>query len=61
MDLNALYEMITTLGFPVCMVVYFIWDKTKVTNQLAKAIENNNLILTRFIEHFDVKELSEHE
>lgn len=58
MDVNAIYEMIGTLGFPICMVIYFIWDKTKVTNQLVTAIENNNLILTRFIEHFDADELT---
>lgn len=59
MDLNALYEMIGTLGFPVCMVVYFIWDKTKITNQLANAIENNNIILTRLLDKMNESELAD--
>lgn len=48
--LQMLYEAIGTLGFPICMVVYFIWDKTKITNQMTQAIENNNTILARLLE-----------
>ena len=37
------------MGFPIAMVAYFIWDKTKVTNQLVTAINNNNTILQKLI------------
>lgn len=52
-------EVISNLGFPICMVVYFIWDKTHVTTQLTEAIENNNTILTRLLEKLDSYELVE--
>ena len=46
-------ELIKELGFPVAMVLYFIWDKTKVTDKLTSAIENNNRILTIFLDRYD--------
>ena len=32
-------EFINTMGFPIAMVLYFIWDKNKTTD---KMIENQN-------------------
>ena len=49
MDINVLQELINTMGFPIVMVGYFIWDKTKVTNQLVTAINNNNVILQKLL------------
>ena len=42
MSINEINEIISTLGFPVAMVIYFIWDKYKVTSNLVQAINNNN-------------------
>lgn len=53
MEISVIQELIQSLGFPIVMVGYFIWDKTKVTNQLTDAINNNNTILTRLLERFD--------
>lgn len=50
MDANIIVELINSVGFPIAMVGYFIWDKTKVTNQLTQAIENNTLIITKLYE-----------
>ena len=44
MGINEINEIISTLGFPVAMVIYFIWDKYKVTSNLVQAINNNNKI-----------------
>lgn len=41
--------LINELGFPVAMVIYFIWDKTKITNQLTTAINNNNTLLEKLL------------
>ena len=49
---DIITELLSNLGFPVAMVVYFIWDKTKITSELTEAINNNNIILTRILEHF---------
>ena len=37
--MNELIEIINTVGFPIAMVAYFIWDKNKTTD---KMIENQN-------------------
>ena len=49
-------EIISTLGFPVAMVLYFIWDKYKVTSNLVQAINNNNKILTMLLTKLDLVE-----
>lgn len=49
MDYQILIDLINGVGFPIAMVAYFIWDKTKVTNQLVTAINNNNVILQKLL------------
>ena len=56
MDLNTITEIISNLGFPVAMVLYFIWDKYKVTSNLVQAINNNNKILTMRLTKLDLVE-----
>ena len=48
-DIQVLEHLINTFGFPMVMVGYFIWDKTKTTNKLVSVIENNNNILTKLL------------
>lgn len=57
MDINILTEVINTMGFPIVMVGYFIWDKTKVTNKLVNTIDNNNLILSKLLMKLEAGEL----
>lgn len=52
-------HIINTFGFPILMVFYFIWDKTKLTDKLTKAIENNNTILTKLLAKLDLSDLEE--
>lgn len=59
MDIATIQQLISNLGFPIVMVGYFIWDKTKTTNKLVEAINNNNLILTRLLEKLDASEIAE--
>ena len=47
--IQILTDLINNMGFPIAMVAYFIWDKTKITNQLTEAINNNNLILQKLL------------
>ena len=56
MDLNIITEIISNLGFPVAMVLYFIWDKYKVTSNLVQAINNNNKILSMLLTKLDLVE-----
>ena len=53
MDVNMIKDLISNLGFPIVMVGYFIWDKTKVTNKLVEVINNNNVILNKLISKLD--------
>ena len=56
MDINTITEIISNLGFPVAMVLYFIWDKYKVTSNLVQAINNNNQILSMLLTKLDLVE-----
>lgn len=55
--LEIVRELISELGFPIAMVLYFIWDKTKITNQLVTAINNNNTVLEKILTKFRVEDL----
>ena len=59
MDYQILVDLINGVGFPIAMVAYFIWDKTKVTNQLVTAINNNNMILQKLLSVMGRDDLSE--
>lgn len=72
--MEEIMNIISTLGFPIFMVLYFIYDKNKTTEamfnevkensdnntQMIKdlaasvtdSVNNNTLVLTKFIEHF---------
>ena len=56
MDISTITEIISNLGFPVAMVLYFIWDKYKVTSNLVQAINNNNKILSMLLTKLDLVE-----
>lgn len=58
-SVNVIYDLISNLGFPIAMVAYFIWDKTKITNQLTQAITNNNAILQRLLDRLDSNDLAD--
>ena len=61
MDIATVQQLISNLGFPIVMVGYFIWDKTKTTNKLVEAINNNNTILARLLERLNASEVSNNE
>ena len=56
-----LTEFINTMGFPIAMVVYFIWDKEKTMKPMIEAINNNTTILTVLCEKVNFKDLEENE
>ena len=56
---QILTDLINNMGFPIAMVAYFIWDKTKVTNQLVTAININNLILQKLLSVIGRDDLTE--
>lgn len=56
-----LTEFINTMGFPMAMVLYFIWDKEKTMKPIVDAINNNTNILTVLCEKVDFKDLKTEE
>ena len=56
---QILTDLVNNMGFPIAMVAYFIWDKTKVTNQLVTAINNNNMILQKLLSVIGRDDLTE--
>lgn len=56
MDINFITELINTMGFPIVMVGYFIWDKNKCMAQMCEAIKNNTLIMEKIIVKLDMDE-----
>ena len=56
MDINTITEIISNLGSLVAIVLYFIWDKYKVTSNLVQAINNNNKILSMLLTKLDLVE-----
>lgn len=46
-------DVISNLGFPIAMVVYFIWDKKTSMDTVITAINNNTVILNRLLEKLD--------
>ena len=57
-NFDLIRELINTMGFPIVMVGYFIWDKTKNTKHLADVIENNNMILQKLLTKLDKEDLA---
>ena len=60
-NINLFTELINSVGFPIVMVAYFIWDKTKVTNKLVTVIDNNNVIMNKLLVKLHAEELAEDE
>ena len=58
-NIDIITQLINTLGFPIVMVGYFIWDKTKVTNKLINVIDNNNTILNKLLVKLGAEKLTE--
>lgn len=72
--MQEIMDIISTLGFPIFMVLYFIYDKNKTTeamfnevkensdnntqmikdlaSSVTDSVNNNTIVLTKFIEHF---------
>lgn len=58
-ELEIFKELVNSLGFPVVMVAYFIWDKSKTTNKLINVISNNNTILNKLLVALGAEDLTE--
>ena len=56
MEINTLVELLEMVGFPIMMVGYFIWDKSKCMLQMTEAIKNNTLMMEKILIKLDMCE-----
>ena len=49
-----LTEFINTMGFPIAMVVYFIWDKEKTMKPMIESINNFTIAINLINEKMDL-------
>lgn len=47
--MEVVTSLISELGFPVAMVIYFIWDKNNTNKSMIKAINTQNKILNKIL------------
>ena len=60
MDINGLTQLIGSLGFPIAICVYLLWNQSKADekhteemNKITEALNNNTLALTRLSERMN--------
>ena len=56
---DSIVQIVSTVGFPIacCVVMFAMWDKEREAHdtevkEITKAINNNNTLLQRLLEHF---------
>ena len=52
-------ELVSNLGFPIAMVVYFIWHEEKTITPLVDVINNNTTALKQLLTKVGQDELME--
>lgn len=50
-------EIVNSLGFPIAMVVYFIWDKNHTMEPVVESINNMNKFLAILCDKLDMQEV----
>ena len=56
---DSIVQIVSTVGFPIacCIAMFAMWDKEREAHdaevkEITKAINNNNTLLQRLLEHF---------
>lgn len=56
---DSIVQIVSTVGFPIacCIAMFSMWDKEREAHdaevrEITKAINNNNTLLQRILEHF---------
>ena len=60
MDMSAIAQLISTIGFPIAMCIYLLFyiksfdeKYCEKLDNMAKAIENNTLVMTKLMSMID--------
>lgn len=61
MDITVITQLISTVGFPIFMVIYMLWYSNKTNarhseeiGELRKVVEQNTLTVQRLVDKLDV-------
>ena len=62
MDVNALTQIITTVGFPIAMCIALLWyikniteERRKETQQFTEALNKNTVVLQKLCDKMNVE------
>ena len=62
MDVNALTQIITTVGFPIAMCIALLWhikniteERRKETQQFTEALNKNTIVLQKLCDKMNVE------
>lgn len=50
MDIQAIVNIISTVGFPIAVCVYLLYDSREMKNKLSDLIQNNTEAMTKLQE-----------
>lgn len=50
MDIQAIVNIISTVGFPIAVCVYLLYDSRETKNKLSDLIQNNTEAMTKLQE-----------
>lgn len=53
-DVNALSQIIGSVGFPVAMCIYMVHTNKQTLDRLTETIHNNTNVMLKILERFDV-------
>ena len=56
MDINAITQMIGSVGFPIVCCVYLIYTLQSEMKELRQTIENNTIVITKLAAKLDLEE-----
>lgn len=61
MDANTIVTLISSLGFPICMVIFMCWfivrtmdSHKEETLKLTEAVNNNTMVIQRLVDKMEV-------
>lgn len=52
MDIEALMQAISSVGFPIAMCIYMIYSNNKTIKELTATIADNTNVMHKILEHF---------
>ena len=65
MDVTAIVQVISSLGFPIAVCLICFWYINKMqethkseTHELSEALNNNTIVMQKLVDKLDGKELS---